>query len=356
MSKPSLLFSCLLSALLVACMPPATRPAPTPSASATASLSPGSETPISRVSTLADQRQGIGQPRGLALDRTGTFYLSSDHQILRVDVGGVRSFAGGSAGFADGKGSAARFSSPAALDFDSRGNLYVADAANHRIRKISPSGEVSTLSGGAAGYADGPLALARFFNPKGLAVDDDDNLYVSEGSTNAYHIRKITPAGDVSTLAGGAEGQADGQGRSAAFLQPQGLAVDGQGVVFVVDAGNHRIRRIAPDGTVTTLAGSRQGHADGSGEAALFNWPADLALDPQTGYLYVSEFNGNCIRQITPGGVVTTLLSAAGRQDGPLSQARISGPDGLQISPAGALYFLDSFNRALRKLSFATGS
>lgn len=322
---------------------PTPTPRPTPFVSAFAAGAPDTVTTIST--------QGLGLATDLTLDAAGNLYLASDHQILKLRPDSTLStLVGSEAGDSDGPARYARLASPWGLAFDSRGNLFVADSANHRIRKILPDGTVSTYSGSRAGYADGPVLTARFFNPKGLAIDAQDNLYVSEGSTNSYHIRKISPSGSVTTLAGGAEGQVDGQGAQAAFLRPEGLDVDANGVVYVVDSGNQRIRKILPDGTVTTFVGSDQGYADGQGLQARFDGPADLAIDPRNGYLYVSEFAGNRIRQITPGGYVTTLLKSSGAQDGPLASASLSGPLGLCLGD-GVLFFLDSLNHSLRKIS-----
>lgn len=340
-----------LSFLAGCIAPPGYGPAPSPEPSPTPAVVVAEPEPVLTVSTLLDQSRGIGLATGLTMDRAGNLYLSSDNQILKVSSDlKVSSFAGGEAGYGEGNGTRARFRAPWDLEFDSKGNLYVADSANHRIRRISPAGDVTTLSGGIAGYADGPVAVARFVNPKGLAIDAQDNLYVSEGASNAYHVRKITPAGQVTTLAGGFEGQSDGQGAAAAFLQPEGLALDRFGNLYVVDVGNHRIRKIASDGTVTTFAGSTQGHVDGSGGNARFDRPADLVVDSQSGYVYVSELNGHCIRQITPSGTVSTLIGNEGSQDGPLAKAGIKSPFGLYLTGEGTLFFLDTFNHSLRKI------
>lgn len=369
-SRPVSLFILSLTLLAGCIPPPGYQPlaSPSPSVTPTPEPTPSPVESLSKISTLAGENAGGGdgnlktasfsQPVDLAMDKQGLLYVSSEHKIRRIGPkDSVSTIAGGPEGYLDTFRTSARFSHPRALAFDSQGNLLIVDTGNHAIRKLSPQGQVTTLAGGTAGYADGPLVAARFFNPKGLAIDAQDNLYVSEGGLitdggiKRFHIRKITPAGWVSTLAGASEGQADGPGATAAFLRPEGLAVDTQGNVYVADAGNHRIRRVAPDGTVSTFAGSVQGHVDGVGSAARFNGPTELELDPVTGYLYVSEFDGNRLRLLTPGASASTIISSmAGFADGPLASSRLNGPLGLILSREGALLFCDSLNHRLRMI------
>src|SRR4030095_14292092 len=192
-------------------------------------------------------------------------------------------FAGtaGMSGSTDGTGSAARFTSPAEVAFDSANNLYVADTGNHTIRKITPAGVVSTFAGspGMPGSADGTGRAARFDSPIGVSLDSAGNLYVGDAD-NATH-RKITPAAVVTTFAGkaGETGSADGTGSNARFSGPRGVAVSAAGNVYVADAFNNTIRKITPEGVVTTLAGlaGETGSADGTGSAARVNPPPGIA-------------------------------------------------------------------------------
>lgn len=254
-------------------------------------------------------------PLGLAADATGTLWVPDlgNNTIRRVtSAGAVTTFAGrsGVTGIADGLGAAAEFKLPVAVAPDLAGNLYVADAS--RIRAITPSGSVTTLAGGEDGSADGVGPAARFRAPEGVVVDLAGNVYVCDTGNNA--IRKITPTGVVTTLAGlwpdQATGAVDGVGSAARFNQPLGIAVTPDGVCYVADTANHVIRRIARDGTVTTLAGSagQSGYADGTGAAARFDSPNDLALD-RAGNLYVIDGRAT-IRKVTPEGVVTTLAGS----------------------------------------------
>ena len=184
---------------------------------------------------------------------------------------------------------------------DGSGNLYVTDSLSDTIRKISSSGVVTTLAGSAnqIGSADGSGANALFHFPAGVAVDTSGNLYVADTFNNT--IRKITPTGVVTTLAGSAEatGSVDGTGMNARFNQPWGVAVDNSGNVYVSDYGNDTIRKITPLGVVTTLAGSagQQGSADGIGANALFDWPAGVAVDG-SGTLYVADSYNSTVRKL----------------------------------------------------------
>jgi hypothetical protein len=257
----------------------------------------------------------------------------------------------------DGPGANARFSLPQSLAADSSGNIFVADAANDTIRKITSAGIVSTFAGqaGNPGSANGSGTNAQFYGPQAVAVDSGGNVYVAD--TANHTIRKITSAGAVSTLAGlaGSANNFDGTGASAQFYAPQGIAVDGAGNVYVSDTLNYTIRQITPGGAVTTLAGvaGTFGSTDGTNSSALFGWPKGLALDSSTN-LYVADYLNHTIRQITPAGVVTTVAGLAGisgNADGTNSSARFFEPEAVAVDGAGSLYVLDSGNQTIRKIT-----
>ncbi len=302
-------------------------------------------------------------PTGLAFDSNGHLQVADfgDNTIRDVTTDGVVStLAGtpGNLGDADGAGNDARFRYPAGLARDADGNVYVADLANHTLRKITPAGEVTTLAGkpGVPGSANGTGSAARFFNPTGLAMDADGNLYVADSHNQT--IRKVTSAGKVTTFAGsaGKTGSADGSGSNARFYNPFDVAVDADGNVFVADAWNHTIRKITPGGAVSTLAGSagHSGSADGSGSAASFFYPEGVAVD-QDGNVYVADNGNNTIRKITPDGAVTTLAGKAnnnsGSVDGSGADARFYAPFGIAVDANRNLYVTDSGNNTLRKIA-----
>ena len=256
-------------------------------------------------------------------------------------------------GDADGAGTAAQFSFPSGVAADASGNVYVADRDNHKIKKITPDGVVSTLAGnGTFGDVDGTGTDAQFFGPEGVAVDTDGNVYVAD--KNNHKIRKITPAGAVSTLAGsGTLGSNEGIGTAAQFNEPQGVAVDTDGNVYVADYGGHKIRKITPDGVVSTLAGSgTQGEADGSGTAAQFRSPQDVAVDA-SGNVYVADLQNEKIRKITPDGVVSTLAGSGtrGAVEGIGTAAQFDGPAGVAVDASGNVYVAETRNTKIRKIT-----
>jgi sugar lactone lactonase YvrE len=241
-------------------------------------------------------------PYGVAVDGSANVYVADtyNHLIRRITPqGDVTTLAGsGNAAFTDGKGASASFNVPRGVAADGGGNVYVADTFNHRIRRITPQRDVTTLAGsGNNAFTDGQGASASFDSPRGVAADGGGNVYVAD--TFNRRIRRITPQGDVTTLAGsGNAAFADGKGASASFNVPRGVAVDGGGNVYVADTYNHRIRRITPQGDVTTLAGSgNQGFADGKGASASFNVPEGMAVDGG-GNIYVGDTNNHRIRKI----------------------------------------------------------
>jgi sugar lactone lactonase YvrE len=236
-------------------------------------------------------------------------------------------------GNADGTGTAATFSSPLGITRDGTGNLYVTDSLNNTIRRISSSGTVSTVAGSvsATGSANGTGSAARFNHPTGITADGAGNLYVADSTNNT--IRKITPSGAVTTLAGlaGVSGFQDGSGSGALFNNPGGLAVDGSGNLFVADTGNSTIRKITPAGIVTSLAGlpGIAGLMDGTGSSAWFNQPQGLVLD-SSGSLFVTDTGNAAIRKVTTAGIVTTValsgeLTGATSGGSPTSPATGSG-------------------------------
>jgi sugar lactone lactonase YvrE len=246
-------------------------------------------------------------PEGLALGPDGTLYVAEreGHRIRKISPQGVVStLAGdGTAGFADGTGSAARFARPNALAVDATGTVYVSDVDNHRVRKISPQGVVTTLAGtGTAGFADGPGATAQFGAVTGLVFMPDGALLVADPLNR--RIRRITANGVVSTFAGSGESATrDGRALEAAFVLPYGLARDRAGNVYVTDTGASRIRRISAGGEVHTLAGGgvvgSPGASDGLMHLALFNEPSGIAVDADGTHVIVADRSNHRVRSLT---------------------------------------------------------
>jgi len=298
----------------------------------------------------------FNEQRGVAVDGSGNLYVADwrNHRVRKISPAGVvTTFAGsGTAGYANGTGTAAQFNEPYDIAIDSAGVLYVADADNNRIRKITPAGVVTTLAGsGSYGFANGTGTAAQFAYPEGIAVDSSGNVYVCDNDNE--RIRKITPAGVVTTLAGsGVAGFADGMGTAARFNNPEGITIDAAGNLYVADRENHRIRKITPAGVVTTLAGSGvAGFANGTGTAAQFNKPTGLAIDAD-GSIYVADSENNRIRKITSTGVVTTIAGSGiyGHVDGPGSVAEFTHPLNLAIDDSGIIYVSDSYESRIRKI------
>ncbi|TDX00906.1 NHL repeat-containing protein [Dinghuibacter silviterrae] len=321
------------------------------------------------VSTLAGGTTGLANgtgtaakfdnPLGVAVDNSGNVYVADyfNCEIRKVTPAGVvTTFAGsGSPGAADGNDTAASFNGPVGIAIDQQGNLYVSDQNNHKIRKITPAGVVSTLAGnGKAASVDGADTAASFIQPDGIGVDGSGNVYVAD--RKGFKIRKITPAGLVTTFAGsGSSGSAGGTGTAASFDLPTGLCVDGSGNVYVTDDGDYLIRKITPAGAVSTLAGNIgvSDTTDGMGTAATFGLPYMIAAD-RNGYLYVTDASNATVRKVSPAGLVTTIAGSnenQGTTDGPGNIALFQSPSGVAVDGNGDVYVSDLVNANIRKLT-----
>lgn len=294
------------------------------------------------VSTVAVQ--GVFRPNGIVVDSEGTAYFSDYVSIKKITSDGLVSILAGSSGFeigyAEGQGTDARFGDLGELVLDVFGNLYVADLGNNRIRKITPSGLVSTFAGsGQSGAQDGPAATASFHQPRGLAIDHDGNLYV--GDEGNKKIRKITPGGEVSTFAGsGLQGSVDGQGILAQFVSPRSLAIDSESNIYVADQYRYKIRKITPAGLVSTHSGSGSwGDTDGSAGTASFNSLYGIVADGY-GNIFVADGYSQKIRQVTPSGEVFTLAGTGieGDQDGTATTATFTVPLSIATDGLGNIY------------------
>ena len=306
---------------------------------------------------------------GMCMDSSGNIYVTDagNNCIRMIDTAGtVSTFAGtGIPGNDDGTTATATFYSPTGICSDNFGNFYVADFLNHTIRKIDSDGLVTTLAGsGQPGFADGYATEAQFNYPRGICVDAEGNLYV--GDSWNHRIRKITPDGNVTTYAGGgdqigteSEGSCiNGPVATARFYTPCGVAVDNFGNVYVADALNHRIRKIDNFGNVTTVAGSGEsgwdngGFLDAEDTLAVLNTPTELFVTPDQNIIF-SDTYGNRVRMVSNGQVTTIAGDGnAGYLNGDGSTAEFNTPRGIVMnSTNGNIYVFDSRNFRIRLIS-----
>jgi sugar lactone lactonase YvrE len=302
----------------------------------------------------------FSSPDDVAADAAGNLYVADygNNLIRKITAGGiVTTLAGnGTIGANNGPGATASFSSPSGVAVDKAGNVYVADAGNNLIRKITPDGAVSTLAGTVAAVDTSNTVTSEplFSGPSGVAVDASGNVYVADSGNN--EIRVVNAAGKVNTLAGKlSAGYANGAGSNATFNNPTGVAVDASGNVYVADLLNNLIRKIAPGGIVTTIAGSGStGSNDGVGALASFYFPNSLAVDA-TGNLYVTDALNNLIRKIAPDGTVSTVAGngTAGFLNGIGTATSFNDPAGIAVDGTGNLFVADANNNLIRRITAA---
>lgn len=299
---------------------------------------------------------GLRNPWGIAYDQQGSLYFTDrgNNCIRRLGAdGNVTMIAGNvTAGFQDGTGAAALMREPVGITIDAQGNLYFTDYSNHCVRKLTPNGVVTTIAGnGTAGFTNGVGSQAQFRNPYDLNMDPQGNLIVADQLNHA--IRRVTMSGVVTTIAGnGTIGATNGNGMNATFKQPVGVVADSQGNIFVADWVNCLVRKITPAGDVTTFAGNgTNASIDGTGTAAGIAQAVCLTIDPQDN-LYVVEHGGQVVRRITPNAVVSTIAGSGSSSfaDGTGTSAMFSGPMGIEMDSFGNLYLCDYYNHRLRKL------
>lgn len=311
----------------------------------------------------------LNHPRGLAVSAAGTVYVADvDNMRIRAFTpnGGISTVAGNGVAVATGDGGlavSASISDAMGLALDAAGNLYIADATNRRVRKIATGGMISTVAGvGVEGFSGdgGPATQAQLGRPLGLALDGAGNLYIADSTNN--RIRRVAVNGTISTVAGNGVPGFSGDGGlavNAAIKTPTGVAVDKFGNVYIADADNNRIRLISPSGVISTFAGTGAGGFSGDGGPAVsatLNIPYDVALDGK-GNLYIADAGNNRVRKVDPFGIITTAAGTGtdgfAGDGGPAAQARLSFPWGLAADPAGNIYIADRVNSRIREISIA---
>ena len=310
----------------------------------------------------------FSKPTGIGRDASNNLYVTdvAGQTVRRITSAAVvTTFAGsnGVSGSTNGStGTSARFSSPSGVVVDSSGNIFIGDGANGTVRRITSAGAVTTFVGtaGSQGSTDGTGAGAMFYRPAGIARDANNNLYVADPVANT--IRKITTGGVVTTLAGysAVVGANDNTGSLAGFRGPSGVVADSSGNLFIADTGNHTIRKVTPAGVVTTFAGlaGTAGSTNATGTSARFNSPNGLAIDSSNN-IYVADTGNHTIRKVTSGGVVTTVAGLAGisgSTNATGTSARFNSPAALAVTSAGILYVADTGNYTIRKIVLSTGA
>ncbi|HVF90956.1 MAG TPA: NHL repeat-containing protein [Blastocatellia bacterium] len=307
---------------------------------------------------------GFSDPFGIAVDGEGNVLVSdagAGNRIRRITpAGSVETLAGSGEGFSDGPALAASFNTPSGIAIDADGNVIIADTSNNRIRKLDRDGRVSTIAGsGASGYKDGPALEAEFDGPIGVAVDASGNIFVADAYND--RIRKITREGAVSTVAGGVLTVADNvipqlfaepPSNETTLDTPCGIAADGQGNVYVADTGNDQVLKIDARGVVVKMWPRLEGFVAGGGSAASFDKPVSLALT-HDGFLFVVSEGGQ-IHRISPDGEISLFAgSRSGFADGIGERARFNGPSGIAVDLRGNVYVTDTQNYLIRQIAQA---
>ena len=308
-------------------------------------------------------------PSGLAIDSAGNLYIAdaSNNRIRKITPSGLTSTVAGngSPGFSGdgGPATSASLNFPTGVAVDGAGNIYIADADNNLIRKVSTGGTIQTVAGngvaGNSGAGDGgPATSAPLNAPHAIAVDSTGNLYI----TANVRVRKVTPDGTINTFAGNGNIGVSGDGgpaTSAALNFPDGLAVDAIGDVFIADTSNARVRKVGLDGTITTVAGTSLANFSGDGGSATtasLSDPSGVAVDG-AGNLYIADFFNNRIRKVSPLGIITTVagngVAGASGDGGSAVSASLNAPEGVAVDSTGNIYIADFDNDLVRKVNSA---
>src|ERR1035437_9880379 len=305
-------------------------------------------------------------PRGVSVDAANNVYFAeAGNRVRRINAAGaIATVVGGDVAKFSGDGgpsNQAGLAAPIATAVDSLGRLSICDTGNRRIRRVGVDGTISTIlgSGEAVEPNDGaPSTAASLFSPVDMTFDGLGNLYIADQGDQ--RVRRIAPDGTIITVAGNGTVEYGGDGGSAtaaSLAYPSGVAVDSARNLYIADRNSHRIRRVTPSGVLTTIAGTGQaGHSGdgGNAAAALLQFPSSLVFDSAQN-LYISDSGNNCVRRITPDGIITTVAgnTAAGfsGDGGPGTSASLYLPGGLAVDAIGNLYIADAGNNRIRRLS-----
>ena len=309
----------------------------------------------------------LSTSKAVALGPDGSFYItqSETHSIRRVGPDGIITTVTGTgvAGFSGDGGPATQASlyDPRGLAVGPDGSLYIADSWNVRIRRVGPDGIITTVAGpGVCGFSGdgGPATQASLNNAQGVAVGPDGSLYIADTSNN--RIRRIGPDGIITTVAGEGNGGLSGNGgpaTQARLYNPSGVAVGPDGSLYIADSTNYRIRRVGPDGIITTVAGTGgEGFSGDGGPAtqATLRYPIGVAVGPD-GNLYIADGRDNRIRRVGPDGIITTVAGTGvggfSGDGGPATQATLFYPEGVAVGPDGNLYIADTYNHRILRIT-----
>ncbi len=304
------------------------------------------------------------QPLGVAIDAAGSLYIADygNYRVRKVAANGtITTVAGnGGAGYSGDGGPAtgAQLNSPEGVTVDAAGNLYIADTWNNRVRKVTANGTITTVAGtGTYGYSgDGsPATNAHIRRPRGVAADSAGNFYIAENAA----VRKVATNGTITTVAGTGTGGSSGDGGPATAARiegPRGVAVDGAGNLYIADFSDGRVRRVAANGIITTVAGNGGAGYSGDGGAATgarLYWPTGVAVDA-AGNLYIADSGNNRVRTVAAAGTISTLAgngSAYSGDGGPATSAQLNGPWGLAVDASGDVYIAATSDNVIRKVA-----
>jgi len=301
---------------------------------------------------------GVGAAAIVTLTTAATVTAGSASGVSGSDkittIAGIGKFGIGGFSGDGGRATKAQLSQPSAVAVDRKGNVYIADTRNNRVRKVTPGGTITTLAG--MSYNDGfsgdggPATSAMLSHPIGVAVDVQGNVYIADSSN--HRVRKVSPAGTITTLAGSGTGAPGfsgdgGPATSAMLYQPAGVAVDGKGNVYIADTNNNRVRKVSADGTITTIAGTGKAGFSGDGgpaTSAMLKVPHSAAVD-RYGNVYIADYGNLRVRKVSPGGKITTIagtgVNGFSGEGGRATSAQTTGPFGVAVDAQGNVYIAE---------------